>query len=86
LQSLIAVMAELAQKAALRLTKAASPVGPGNVPTLGEFVAGYEAGAMNGIGVPRNTPLQIIGRLNVALFSGTRGRGRLLPDSGGGHD
>jgi hypothetical protein len=60
-------MAELAQKAALRLTKAASPVGPGNVPTLGEFVAGYEAGAMNGIGVPRNTPLQIIGRLNVVL-------------------
>jgi tripartite-type tricarboxylate transporter receptor subunit TctC len=43
-----------------------SPALP-DIPTLGDFVAGYDAGAMNGIGVPRNTPPQIIGRLNEEI-------------------
>jgi tripartite-type tricarboxylate transporter receptor subunit TctC len=31
---------------------------------VGEFVPGYEASAWNGIGAPRNTPVEIIDRLN----------------------
>jgi tripartite-type tricarboxylate transporter receptor subunit TctC len=35
-----------------------------DVPTVGEFVAGYEATTWWGIGVPRNTPAEIVDRLN----------------------
>src|SRR5262249_37073009 len=38
-----------------------------DVPTIGEFVAGYEAVAINGIGAPRNTPTAVIDRLNKAI-------------------
>jgi tripartite-type tricarboxylate transporter receptor subunit TctC len=34
------------------------------VPTVGEFVPGYEASFWAGIGAPRNTPFEIIDRLN----------------------
>jgi tripartite-type tricarboxylate transporter receptor subunit TctC len=34
------------------------------VPTVGEFVPGYEAGAWLGIGAPKNTPPEIIEKLN----------------------
>ena len=35
-----------------------------NVPTIGEFVPGYEASGFQGIGAPANTPPQIIALLN----------------------
>jgi tripartite-type tricarboxylate transporter receptor subunit TctC len=35
-----------------------------DVPTIAEFVPGYEASAWYGIGVPRDTPEEIIGKLN----------------------
>ena len=35
-----------------------------NLPTLSEFVPGYEASAMNGIAAPRNTPAEVIEKLN----------------------
>ena len=35
-----------------------------NVPTIGEFVPGYEATGWQGIGAPRNTPPEIIDRLH----------------------
>ena len=35
-----------------------------DVPTISEFVPGYEASAWYGIGVPRDTPEEIIGKLN----------------------
>jgi tripartite-type tricarboxylate transporter receptor subunit TctC len=35
-----------------------------DIPTLGEFVPGYEASGWYGVGVPKNTPLQIIDKLN----------------------
>ena len=35
-----------------------------DVPTIGEFVPGYEASAWYGIGVPRDTPEEIVGKLN----------------------
>jgi len=40
-----------------------SPVLP-DVPTIGEFLPGYEATAWEGIGAPRNTPAEIIERLH----------------------
>jgi tripartite-type tricarboxylate transporter receptor subunit TctC len=35
-----------------------------DVPTVGELVAGYEASAWAGLGVPRNTPTEIVEKLN----------------------
>jgi tripartite-type tricarboxylate transporter receptor subunit TctC len=40
-----------------------SPVLP-DVPTIAEFVPGYESSALHGVGAPRNTPPEIIERLN----------------------
>jgi tripartite-type tricarboxylate transporter receptor subunit TctC len=36
-----------------------------NIPTLGEFLPGFEASGVYGLGAPRNTPAEIIGRLNT---------------------
>ena len=35
-----------------------------DVPTVGEFVPGYEASAWYGVGAPKNTPAEIIDKLN----------------------
>jgi tripartite-type tricarboxylate transporter receptor subunit TctC len=35
-----------------------------DVPTVGEFIAGYEASVWYGVGAPRNTPAEIIEKLN----------------------
>jgi len=35
-----------------------------DVPTVGEFVPGYETGAVYGLGAPKDTPAEIIDRLN----------------------
>ena len=35
-----------------------------DIPTLGEFVPGYEASGWQGIGAPKNTPTDIIDKLN----------------------
>jgi tripartite-type tricarboxylate transporter receptor subunit TctC len=35
-----------------------------DIPTVGEFVPGYEATAWHGIGAPRNTPDEVIDKLN----------------------
>jgi tripartite-type tricarboxylate transporter receptor subunit TctC len=52
---------------ALAITTAArSPALP-DIPTVGEFVPGYEVSVWSGIGVPRNTPPQIIGKLNAEV-------------------
>jgi tripartite-type tricarboxylate transporter receptor subunit TctC len=40
-----------------------------DIPTIGEFVPGYEASQFNGLGAPRNTPVEIIDKLNSALNS-----------------
>jgi tripartite-type tricarboxylate transporter receptor subunit TctC len=37
------------------------------VPTVGEFVPGYEASAWQGIGAPKNTPPEIINKLSVEI-------------------
>jgi tripartite-type tricarboxylate transporter receptor subunit TctC len=41
-----------------------------DVPTVDEFVPGYEASAWFGIGAPKNTPSQIIDELNEAINAG----------------
>jgi len=41
-----------------------------DVPTLSEFVRGYEALGWNGIGAPRSTPLEIIDKLNLEINLG----------------
>jgi tripartite-type tricarboxylate transporter receptor subunit TctC len=52
---------------ALAVTTAArSDVLPG-VPTVGEFVPGYEASSVFGIGVPRSTPAEIVDKLNKEI-------------------
>ena len=52
-----------------------------DVPTLGEFLPGYEASAWYGIGAPRETPEEIVGRLNReinAVLGEPRVRTRLM--------
>jgi tripartite-type tricarboxylate transporter receptor subunit TctC len=41
-----------------------------DLPTISEFVPGYEASGFGGIGVPRGTPVEIIDRLNRELNAG----------------
>jgi tripartite-type tricarboxylate transporter receptor subunit TctC len=41
-----------------------------DVPTVGEVVAGYEASGWNGVLAPKNTPVDIIEKLNVAISAG----------------
>jgi len=38
-----------------------------DVPTLAEFVPGYEASGWNGLCAPRNTPEPIVGKLNAEI-------------------
>jgi len=38
-----------------------------DLPTVSEFVPGYEASAFYGVGAPRNTPTEIIGKLNKEI-------------------
>jgi tripartite-type tricarboxylate transporter receptor subunit TctC len=40
------------------------------IPTLGEFLPGFEATAWGGIGAPRNTPADIIDKLNKEINAG----------------
>jgi tripartite-type tricarboxylate transporter receptor subunit TctC len=41
-----------------------------DLPTVGDFVPGYEAGGWQGIGAPRNTPTEIVTRLNREINAG----------------
>jgi tripartite-type tricarboxylate transporter receptor subunit TctC len=43
-----------------------SPALP-DVPTVNEFVPGYESSFWNGIGAPKNTPAEIIDKLNKEI-------------------
>jgi tripartite-type tricarboxylate transporter receptor subunit TctC len=47
-------------------TSTRSPVLP-DIPTVAEFVPGYEATFWTGIGAPRNTPMEIVGKLNQEI-------------------
>ena len=48
----------------LAVTTATRWEGLADVPTVGEFVPGYEASFVLGVGVPKRTPVEIIDKLN----------------------
>ena len=52
---------------ALAVTTAARLEVLPDVPTVGEFVPGYEASSWNGIGAPKGTPVEIIDMLNKEI-------------------
>ena len=49
---------------ALAVTTATRSEALPDVPAIGEFVAGYEASGFYGVGAPKNTPPEIVDRLN----------------------
>jgi tripartite-type tricarboxylate transporter receptor subunit TctC len=55
---------------ALAVTTAARSVVLPDIPTVSEFLPGYESSAWFGIGAPANTPTEIIERLNEAVNAG----------------
>jgi len=50
-------------------TAAGSEVLPG-IPTVASFIPRYEASIFFGVGAPRETPAEIIGRLNEVINAG----------------
>src|ERR1700730_9828921 len=55
---------------ALAVTTATRAEALPEVPTVGEFVPGYEASLYNGVGAPRHTPVEIIDKLNKEINAG----------------
>jgi tripartite-type tricarboxylate transporter receptor subunit TctC len=55
------------QLRALAVTTATRSGALPELPTIGEFVPGYEASAAGGIGVPKGTPVEIIQKLNTEI-------------------
>ena len=41
-----------------------------DLPTVGDFVPGYETSAWQGIGAPKNTPAEIINKFNKEINAG----------------
>jgi len=52
---------------ALAITTATRSDALPDIPTIGEFVPGYEASSVFGLGAPRNTPTEIIDKLNKEI-------------------
>jgi tripartite-type tricarboxylate transporter receptor subunit TctC len=70
---------------ALAVTTATGSTALPDVPVVADTVPGFEASAVTGIGVPRGTPAEIVGRLNAeidAAFADEAIRAKLL-DTGG---
>jgi tripartite-type tricarboxylate transporter receptor subunit TctC len=55
---------------ALAVTTATRSEALPDTSTVGEFVPGYEASTWYGLGVPKNTPAEIIGKLNLEVNAG----------------
>ena len=55
---------------ALAVTTATRSAALPDLPTVSEFVPGYEASTWNGVGVPRNTPPEIINKLTKEINAG----------------
>ena len=69
----------------LAVTTAMRWEGLPDIPTVGDFVAGYETSVWSGIGTPRNTPTEFVDRLNKEINAGladSKIKARLL-DLGG---
>jgi tripartite-type tricarboxylate transporter receptor subunit TctC len=55
---------------ALAVTSATRSEVVPDIPTVGDFVPGYEATGWQGVGAPRDTPAEIIDKLNGAINAG----------------
>ena len=55
---------------ALAVTTATRSEALPDVPTVGDFLSGFEASVWLGVGAPKNTPAEIIGRLNKEINAG----------------
>ncbi len=55
---------------ALAITTATRSAALPDIPTVGEFVPGYEASSIFGFGAPKNTPTEIIDKLNKEINAG----------------
>jgi tripartite-type tricarboxylate transporter receptor subunit TctC len=55
---------------ALAVTTAMRAEALPDIPTVGEFVPGYEASAWYGLGAPKNTPAEIVAKLNNEINAG----------------
>jgi tripartite-type tricarboxylate transporter receptor subunit TctC len=55
---------------ALAVTSGTRSAALPDVPTVGEFVPGYEASGWFGIGAPKDTPAEIVGKLNREITAG----------------
>ncbi len=55
---------------ALAVTTAKRFEGAPDIPTVGDTVLGYEASQWYGVGVPRNTPVEIVNKLNQEINAG----------------
>jgi len=55
---------------ALAVTTAKRSEALPDVPTVGEFVPGYEASTWYGVGAPKNTPAEIVDKLNREINAG----------------
>jgi tripartite-type tricarboxylate transporter receptor subunit TctC len=55
---------------ALAITTATRSEALPDIPTVGEFVPGYEASSFFGFGAPKNTPAEIIDKLNKEINAG----------------
>jgi tripartite-type tricarboxylate transporter receptor subunit TctC len=55
---------------ALAVTTATRSDALPNIPTVGEFIPGYEASGWQGVGAPKNTPPDLIDKLNREINAG----------------
>ena len=55
---------------ALAVTTATRSEALPDIPTMGDFVPGYEASVWYGVGAPKNTPAEIIDKLNKEINAG----------------
>ena len=55
---------------ALAVTTATRSQAMPDLPTVGDFVTGYEASTWNGVCAPKNTPAEIVDRLNREINAG----------------
>jgi tripartite-type tricarboxylate transporter receptor subunit TctC len=71
---------------ALAVTAATRSDALPSIPTMAEFVPGYEATSWLGIGAPNNTPVEIVDKLNKEINAGLadpKMKARLAADLGG---
>jgi tripartite-type tricarboxylate transporter receptor subunit TctC len=54
----------------LAVTTATRWEGLPDIPTVNDFVSGYEASAVFGLGAPKNTPVEIVDKLNKEINAG----------------